>query len=265
MRLENMVAIVTGATRGLGLAMSKAFIDEGASVVMTGRSVDEGNRCAKELGQKAHFIKCDVTRKEELEALVAETDKMFGKIDILVNNAGDLVRANILDLSLEDYEHIQRLNLTAPFLLTQLVGRIMVRERTGGSIINITSTGSVVCRPGGTTYHVTKAGLKMLSQVAALDLGQYGIRVNAIAPGTFGTELMMSSVSKTPGLMENLLSSIPLGRLGELEELAAVALFFASKESSYVSGQSLFVEGGRLALNPALSAPEKQEWLDFRR
>lgn len=265
MRLENMVALVTGATRGLGLAIAEAFVAEGAEVVMTGRSVDEGQKGAGKIGAKAHFIECDLTRSDRIDKLVAEVDARFGKIDVLVNNAGDLHRASILDLPLEQYERIQQLNLTAPYLLTQLVGRIMVREQAGGSIINITSTGSAVCRPGGTTYHVTKAGLAMLTRVTALDLGQYGIRANAIAPGTFATELMLSSTSVTPGLADDLLSTTPLGRFGEVEELASVAVFFASRESSYVSGQSIFVDGGRLVLNPALKAPPKADWLNFKR
>jgi Dehydrogenases with different specificities (related to short-chain alcohol dehydrogenases) len=264
-QLEGMTAIVTGATRGIGLAIATAFVGEGASVVLTGRSVEEGRKCAADLGAAAHFIACDLTRREQLEELVAKTDETFGRIDILVNNAGDLHRANVLDLPLEEYERIHKLNLTAPFLLTQLVGRIMVRQRSGGSIINITSVGSVLCRPGGTTYHVTKAGLAMLTRSSALDLGQYGIRVNAIAPGTFATELMLASTSTTPGLIDNLVATTPLGRLGELKELASVATFLAGRESSYVTGQSWFVDGGRTVLNPSLRAPASAEWLDFRR
>lgn len=265
MRLENMVALITGATRGLGFAIAESFVSEGAQVVMTGRSTEAGEAYADRLGPNAHFLRCDLDQVETLDNLVTEIDSRFGRIDILVNNAGDLHRASILDLPLDQYERIQRINLTAPYRLTQLVGRIMVRQRAGGSIINITSTGSAVCRPGGTTYHVTKAGLAMLTRITALDLGQYGIRANAIAPGTFATELMMSSTSTTPGLREDLLSTTPLGRLGEEEELAAVALFFASRESSYVTGQSIFVDGGRLVINPALKAPAKADWVDFRR
>jgi len=264
-RLDGMVAIVTGSTRGLGEAIARTFAREGARVVLTGRSQSEGEACAAAIGEAATFLQCDLTHISSIDELVATVDDRFGRIDILVNNAGDLVRANILDLTIEDYERIHRINLTAPFLLTQLVGRIMVRERRGGSIVNITSTGSAVCRPGGTAYHVTKAGLAMLTRSAALDLGQYGIRVNAIAPGTFATDLMLESTSQTQGLQESLLSTTPLGRFGELGELADVALFFASRESSYVTGQSLFVEGGRLVLNPAVAAPERAEWVDFRR
>ena len=265
MRLENMVALVTGGTRGLGFAIGRAFVDEGAEVVLTGRSVDQGQQCAAELGPNAHFFPSDLSQADALRDLVAKVDDRFGRIDILVNNAGDLHRASILDLPLEEYERIQKVNLTAPLLLTQLVGRIMVRERKGGSIINITSTGSAVCRPGGTTYHVTKAGLAMLTRITALDLGQYGIRANAIAPGTFATELMLSSTSITPGLRDDLLATTPLGRLGEVDELAAVAVFFASRESSFVTGQSIFVDGGRLVINPALKAPAVADWVDFRR
>jgi glucose 1-dehydrogenase len=264
-RLDEMVAIVTGATRGLGVAIARTFAREGATVVLTGRSQAEGESAAADIGGQAQFISCDLTDRTSIEALVASVDARLGRVDILVNNAGDLHRANLLDLSLEDYDRIHRLNLVAPLLLTQLVGRIMVRERHGGSIINITSTGSAVCRPGGTTYHVTKAGLAMLTRVAALDLGQYGIRVNAIAPGTFATDLMLSSTASTPGLQQSLLATTPLGRFGEVDELADVALFFASRESSYVTGQSLFVEGGRLVLNPAVTAPQRADWVDFVR
>jgi|KBSSwiStaDraftv2_1062776.scaffolds.fasta_scaffold219169_2 glucose 1-dehydrogenase len=265
MRLEGMCAIVTGATRGIGLAIAQSFVSEGASVVLAGRSIEEGRKCADALGPNAQFVACDLTRKEEIEALAAEADALFGRIDVLVNDAGDLYRANVLDLPIEEYERIHKLNLTAPFLLTQLVGRIMVRERRGGSIINITSTGAAVCRPGGTTYHVTKAGLAMLTRSSALDLGQYGIRVNAIAPGAFETELMLSSTSTTPGLREQLISTTPLGRNGQVDELAAVATFLASRESSYVTGQQLFVDGGRMVLNPGLKVPELADWVDFRR
>ena len=264
-RLESQTAIVTGATRGLGLAIARAFIAEGARVVMTGRSAEEGRRRAAELGPSARFEPCDLTNPDDIARLVATADSAFGRIDILVNNAGDLVRASVLELDLADYERIQRLNLTAPLMLIQQVGRIMVRERRGGSIVNVTSTGSQVCRPGGTAYHVSKAGLAMLTKSAALDLGQYGIRVNAVAPGTFATELMLSSSQTTPGLQDELRATTPLGRFGEEDELAAVALFLASRESSYVTGQSLLVDGGRLVLNPAVKAPTTAEWLDFRR
>lgn len=263
--LTDMVAIVTGATRGLGRAIADAFVTAGATVVLTGRSLDQGRLAAQELEGKAVFLHCDLTDMAAIEAMVAEVDARFGRVDILVNNAGDLHRANILDLPLADYERIMRLNLTAPLLLTQLVGRIMARERRGGSIVNITSTGASVCRPGGTTYHLSKAGLAMLTRVAALDLGQYGIRVNAIAPGTFATELMLGSTATTPGLQESLLATTPLRRFGEVEELAAVALFFASPDSSYVTGQSLLADGGRLVLNPAVTAPQRAEWAAFRR
>jgi glucose 1-dehydrogenase len=265
MRLADMTAIVTGATRGLGLAIAKAFVAEGALVVMTGRSAAEGQRAAEALGPNASFVACDLENRAQLCALVDQADARFGRVDILVNNAGGLHRDNILDLPIEDYERVLALNLTAPLLLTQRVGRIMVRERKGGSIINVTSTGAAVCRPGGTPYHVSKAGLAMLTRITALDLGQYGIRANAIGPGTFATELMLSSTATTPGLRDALLETTPLGRFGELDELAAVAVFFASRDSSYVSGQSLYVDGGRLVLNPSLTAPHRADWLDFRR
>jgi len=141
----------------------------------------------------------------------------------------------------------------------------MVRERRGGSIVNVTSTGAQVCRPGGAAYHVTKAGLAMLTRSAALDLGQFGIRVNAIAPGTFATELMLTSSATTPGLQDDLRATSPLGRFGDEDELAAVAVFLASRESSYVTGQSLLVDGGRLVLNPAVKAPPVADWVDFKR
>jgi len=264
MRLENMVALITGATRGLGVAMSQAFIAEGAQVVMTGRSEAEGRKAAEALGPSAHFMPCDLTDLDQIPKLVAAVDEKFGKIDVLVNNAADAYRAPILDLPIEEYERVSRLNLTAPLVLTQHVGRIMVRERAGGSIINITSTMGTACGPDATTYNVTKAGLAMLTRITAVDLGQYGIRANTIAPGTFPTELMLKGTAK-PGVRESLVATSLLGRYGELEELAAVAVFFASRESSYVTGQSLGVDAGRLVLNPALRAPPPADWFDFRR
>jgi glucose 1-dehydrogenase len=264
MRLKDMVAIVTGATRGLGLAMARAFVAEGAQVVLTGRSSEVGERLAREIGPAAAFIACDLADLDQVTAFVAQVDERFGRVDVLVNNAGEAYRANLLELPMAELDRILTINLRAPLLLTQLVGRIMVRERAGGSIINITSTQQVVSGPGAASYNISKAALGALTRITAVDLGRYGIRANTIGPGTFDTELMRAGTQAT-GVLEELKRTALLGRFGEVEELAAVAVFFASRESSYVTGQQLFVEGGRLALNPALRPEPPEEWVDFRR
>jgi NAD(P)-dependent dehydrogenase (short-subunit alcohol dehydrogenase family) len=254
MKLQNKVAIVTGATQGIGLACARRLVEEGARVMMADIR-PEGREAAEALGPQARFHACDVGIKAEVDALVAATLAEFGAIDILINNAGVTHAADFLDLAEEDFDRVLRINLKSMFLCGQAVAREMVK-RQGGCIINMSSVNSELAIPNQVPYVVSKGGVNQLTKVMALNLAPYGIRVNGIGPGTILTELAKKAVLASPEARHTILSRTPLGRCGEPEEVASIAAFLASDDASYMTGQTLFVDGGRMALNYTVPVKE---------
>jgi NAD(P)-dependent dehydrogenase (short-subunit alcohol dehydrogenase family) len=208
----------------------------------------EGEQAAAALGEQARFFAADVSQKADVDAMVAFTLKEFGRIDILVNNAGVTCAADFLDVKEEDFDRVLRINLKSMFLCGQAVAREMVKQHSG-CIINMSSVNAELAIPNQVPYVVSKGAINQLTKVMALNLVNHGIRVNGIGPGTILTELAKKAVMASPESRKTILSRTPMGRCGEPEEVAAIAAFLASDDASYMTGQTIYVDGGRLALN----------------
>jgi glucose 1-dehydrogenase len=247
MKLADKVAIVTGATQGIGLACAERLVREGARVMLVDIKPD-GEDTARQLGEAARFFAADVSQKVDVDAMIGATLQAFGRIDILVNNAGVTHAADFLDLTEDDFDRVLRINLKSMFLCGQAAAREMVKQQSG-CIINMSSVNSELAIPNQVPYVVSKGGVNQLTKVMALSLASNGIRVNGIGPGTILTELAKKAVLGSPEARHTILSRTPLGRCGEPEEIASIAAFLASDDASYMTGQTIYADGGRLALN----------------
>jgi glucose 1-dehydrogenase len=259
--LENKVAIVTGAARGIGFAVAKRFVMDGAKVIIADVDDEAGETAADDLKGigEATFIHCNVAERLDVRNLIAETLNAYGDIDVLVNNAGVVAGSEFLELEEGDFDRVISINLKGPFLCSQAVARHMVEKvETGGEpgcIINMSSINSVVAIPNQIPYCVSKGGISQLTKTTALALAQYGIRVNAIGPGSIMTE-MLASVNSDPEAKNRIMSRTPMLRIGEPSEIAGVAAFLASADAGYVTGQTIFADGGRLPLNYTVAVPD---------
>jgi len=259
MRLKDKVAIVTGAARGIGFACAKVFFDEGAKVVLGDVMTDIGPDAAKSLdpsGKRAVFVKCDVSNPADVQGLVDAAVKNFGGLDVAVANAGINAVKDFLDITLEDWNKVMAVNLTGTFLTVQAAARQMAKQGKGGSIITMSSCNAVMAIPTIAPYVASKGGINQLTRAAAISLATKGIRVNAIGPGSIATD-MVKMVAKDPVVKRAPMARTPLGRYGEPEEVGKVALFLATEDSSYITGQTIYPDGGRLALN--YTVPVKDE------
>jgi glucose 1-dehydrogenase len=254
MRLADKVAIVTGATQGIGLACAQRFVAEGAKVLLVDIK-PAGVDAATALGQQARFFAADVSQKADVDAMMAFALQHFGRVDILVNNAGITHAADFLDLAEDDFDRVLRINLKSMFLCGQAAAREMVKQGKG-AIINMSSVNAQLAIPNQVPYVVSKGGVNQLTKVMAVSLAQQGVRVNGIGPGTILTELARQAVMSSDEARRTILSRTPLGRCGEPEEIAALAVFLASDDASYMTGQTLYADGGRLALNYTVKVAE---------
>lgn len=251
MQLEGKSAIVTGAAQGIGLACAERFATEGARIVLADIAEEAGEKAAakiRENGGEAIFVACDVGDKKSVEALVGAAVEAHGGLDIQLSNAGIIHTAELLDLAEEDFDRVLRVNIKGTFLCGQAAARQMVAQGRGGAIINMSSVNAVLAIPNQIPYNVSKGGVNQLTHVMALALAPHDIRVNAIGPGTIATE-MAKVVLEDEAARRKIMSRTPMGRLGEPSEIAAVAVFLASTESSYITGQTIYCDGGRLPLN----------------
>ena len=244
--LDSKVAIVTGAAQGIGAACARRFAREGATVVLADVDTTRGKALAAELG--ALYVHCDVGDKTQVDALVAQTVAAYGRIDVLVNNAGIFKAADFLDITEDDFDAVLRVNLKGAFLVGQAVAREMARAGSG-TIVNMSSVNGVMAIPTIASYNVSKGGINQLTRVMALALADKGIRVNAVAPGTIATELAAKAVLTSEEAKLKILSRTPMKRLGEPSEIADVVAWLASDASSYVTGEIVTVDGGRMTLN----------------
>ena len=258
MRLKDKVAVVTGAAAGIGLACARRFAAEGAKVVLADIDGDKGAAAAAaiaESGAEARFIACDVGDKAQVDALIAGAVAAYGGLDCAIANAGIVHACDFLDLAEEDFDRVIRVNLKGVFLTGQAAARQMVAQGRGGTIINMSSVNAVMAIPAIASYVVAKGGVNQLTKVMALALVDKGIRVNAIGPGSIMTEVF-KSVATDKAAMNKILSRTPMGRVGEPDEVASVAVFLASDDSSYITGQTIYPDGGRLALNYTVPVPD---------
>jgi NAD(P)-dependent dehydrogenase (short-subunit alcohol dehydrogenase family) len=238
--------IVTGGSQGIGEACARRFAREGAKVVIADIEDAKGTALAKELG--ALYVHCDVGDKAQVDSLVAQAMAAHGRIDVLVNNAGIFKAAEFLDVAEADFDAVLRVNLKGAFLMGQAAARVMAQQG-GGAIVNMSSVNGVLTIPTIASYNVSKGGINQLTRVMALALADKGIRVNAVAPGTIATELAAKSVLTSEDAKRRIMSRTPMKRLGEPSEVADVVAWLASDAASYVTGEIVTVDGGRMTLN----------------
>ena len=244
LRLEGKTAIVTGSTKGIGLAIARAFVREGARVVVNSRSAEDCARVAQALGASAVPVAADLSRSDEVRRLAREGQSILGgRVDILVNNAGQPRVAPSEELAEADYRYTLDLNLTGYFLMSQEIARGML-ARKSGTIINISSINASVPFPHRLAYCVSKAGLNMMTKVMAIEWAARGVRVNAIAPGYVETEFITMLSQKGILDRDKLARRTPMGRIGTPEEIAAAAVFLASPGASFITGEVLTIDGG---------------------
>jgi NAD(P)-dependent dehydrogenase (short-subunit alcohol dehydrogenase family) len=244
MRLEGKTAIVTGSTKGIGLAIARAYVKEGARVVINSRRDADCAAIAQELGAAATPIAADLARADEVRRLAREGERALGgAADILVNNAGQPRVAPSEELPEADYRYTLDLNLNACFILSQEIARGML-ARQNGVIVNVSSMNGSVPFPQRLAYCVSKAGLNMMTKVMAIEWAGRGVRVNAIAPGYVETEFITGLVQRGILDTDQLARRTPMGRLGRGDEIAEVAVFLASPAASFITGEILTVDGG---------------------
>ena len=261
MALDGKIAIVTGGAQGIGYAIVKRFLHDGAKVAIADIEKSKGKQAVDELSSlgDVHFISTDVGNRLDVHNLVASVIDQYGDIDILVNNAGISHGEDFLDIAEEDFDRVMRVNLKGGFLCGQSVAKFMVdKVKNGGppgSIVNISSINGKVAIGNQVPYSVSKGGLDQLTKVMALSLAEYGIRVNGVGPGSIMTP-MLAAVNNDSDARNRVLSRTPLGRVGKASEIAALVAFLASDEASYITGETVYADGGRLALNYVVPVPD---------
>jgi NAD(P)-dependent dehydrogenase (short-subunit alcohol dehydrogenase family) len=247
-QLRNKVALVTGAGRGIGEAIALAFAREGARVAVADIDPRTAAATARRIGRTALALTLDVADAASVRSAFAAIDRGWGRIDVAVNNAAIEPIVPFLELTEAQWDRVLAVNLKGAFLVSQAAARRMAKARRGGVIINISSVNAVVARPESVAYAASKGGIRQLTTATAVALAPYGIRVNAIGPGTVVTGLTRHLL-KDPEWTWRTLSRTPIGRTAEPREIAAVAVFLASDAASYMTGSTVYVDGGRLALN----------------
>lgn len=260
MRLKGKMALVTGGARSIGRACAERFAEEGAEVaildIMTDRGTETARHIAEAFGVTCRFYTCDVGAKSAVDTTIDQVIADFGSIDILFSNAGITRRADFLELSEEDFDEVIRVNLKSIYLVGQKVARHMVAAGTKGAIVNMSSSSVRMTMPTIAPYAASKGGISALTTAMSLSLAPHGIRVNAVGPGTIQTELNRDNLLADEGKRREILARIPLMRFGEGRDVANVVLFLASDDASYITGETVYIDGGRSGLNYTLPVGE---------
>lgn len=246
MRLENKIAIITGGGTGIGLSCARLFCQEGAKVVIFGRRKNRLEDAVREIGEHVLAVPGDITRNEDIRRLVETTINTYGRVDILVNNAGIFTGSPLHEMKDNEWDTALDINMTSVFKLTRAVLPHMIRQKSG-NIVHISSILGLVAVPNTAAYNVSKGALNQFSRSLAVEYGSLGIRSNAICPGLIATE-MTEELMNDKDLMQEWSKNYPIGRFGQPEDVAQACLFFASEESSFVTGAILPVDGGYTAL-----------------
>jgi glucose 1-dehydrogenase len=264
MLLKARIAIVTGAGQGIGEACALRLAREGAKIIVADVNDEAGRAVSEEISKRggtAEFVDCDVSEKLDVHNLIAKALEVHGRIDVLVNNAGIVDDVPFLDLPEEEFDRILGTNLKGAFLAGQAAARQMVKQGlrsdggAAGAIVNMSSINAVFALPDHVAYSVSKGGLAQLTKAMAIALAPHGVRVNAVGPGTIETPLL-AGVVKDEAFRKKVLSRTPLGRVGQPEEIAAIVAWLASDEASYVTGTTVYADGGRLPLNYVMPDPK---------
>jgi NAD(P)-dependent dehydrogenase (short-subunit alcohol dehydrogenase family) len=257
-RLDGQVALITGGTSGIGRATAELFVNEGATVVIAGRSEEKGQQLVSQLGHKAVFRFADVSRVKDIEALIDFSVDIHGRIDCLFNNAGAPSRGTIETVTEKDFDNAVRLSLGSVVFGIKYVAPVMKNQKSG-CIINNSSVAAHRLNQGGTLYSAAKAAVSQYTRLAGMELGPFGIRVNSISPGAIATPIFWGgserarelededNAHKMGKLKKNLAQATPLPRAGSPEDVAKAALYLASEEASFVNCHDLVVDGGRIA------------------
>jgi len=256
MRLKDKVALITGGADGIGLACAERFVAEGAKVALADINTEKGAAEAARLDETV-FVPCNVASKAEVDAAVAATVAAHGRLDICVSNAGTIHSADFLDIDEADFDRVIAVNLKGVFLTGQAAARQMVAQGGGGAIINMSSVNAEIAIPNQVPYVTSKGGVRQMTKVMALSLAAHGIRVNAIGPGSIRTAIL-DAVMTDKAARHMIMSRTPMGRLGEPAEVAAVAAFLAGDDASYMTGQTIYPDGGRLVLNYTVPVADEE-------
>ena len=244
MRLQNTVALVTGGGSGMGEAIAETYAREGAKVAVVDVDGDAAKKVAGRIGTAAIAVRCDVTKRSDIDSAVAETVKAFDGLDVLVNNAGVAhVNKPLLDIDEAEFDRVFAVNVKGLFMFTQAA--VPVMRGKGGVIINIGSTAGLRPRPGLSAYNSTKGAVHVLTKTLAVELAPDKIRVVAIAPVATDTPLLPTFLGPAPGMREKFIATVPLGRLATAQDIADAALFLASEDAKFVTGNIMEVDGGR--------------------
>jgi 3alpha(or 20beta)-hydroxysteroid dehydrogenase len=242
-RLDGKVAIITGAARGQGASHARAFVAEGAKVIIADVFTDAGEFLAAVLGDNAIFVKLDVTDRDNWNNVIEEAEHKFGPVNVLINNAGIFRTAPIEEVTEEDYRLIISINQVGPFLGMKAVLPSM-KKAGGGTIVNISSIGGLGGSLNGVAYVASKHAVRGMSKVAALEFAQHGIRVNTVYPGAINTPMIQQGSATDQSVVEAMLATIPMHRVAEPDEVSKLVLFLASDESSYSTGADFVIDGG---------------------
>jgi NAD(P)-dependent dehydrogenase (short-subunit alcohol dehydrogenase family) len=259
MKLSGKVAAITGAARGIGKACAKRLLDDGVKVVISDVDAEGLAATAAELGrpEALRTIVGNVARRADVDAMVAAAVTEFGRLDIMVNNAGIARNQDILDISEQDFDDVIAINLKGAFFGVQAAAKQMIAQGGGGVIINMSSVNALLAIPTLATYAISKGGMKQLTSVAAVALAPHNIRVVAVGPGTILTDMVASAIYTSEDARKTVLSRTPAGRGGEPSEVASVVAFLASDDAPYITGQTIYPDGGRLILNYTVPVKDK--------